>query len=79
MTRPTRSRRARIRRRPWWLRRQQTRRQTRRRRQPSSRWVRRRRLAEVFGDVLPEQPSDDRGGGATPDAWWRDQVPPHHG
>lgn len=41
-----------------------------------------RRLAEVFGDVLPEQTSDDRdpdqptGYG---DAWLRAQVPPHHG
>ena len=44
--------------------------------------ARARRLAEVFGDVLPEQTSDDRdpdepsGDG---DAWLRAQVPPHHG
>ena len=42
---------------------------------------RKRRLAEVFGDVLPEQTSDDRDpdeptGGS--DAWLRAQVPPHH-
>ena len=47
-------------------------------------WVRRRRLAAVFGDVLPETTSDDREP-ATPreesagDAWLRAQVPPHHG
>ncbi|WP_315733551.1 hypothetical protein [Nocardioides imazamoxiresistens] len=48
---------------------------------------RRRRLAAVFGDVLPEQTGDDRdepaggsGGAETPsDAWLRAQVPPHHG
>jgi hypothetical protein len=49
-------------------------------------WVRRRRLAAVFGDVLPEQTSDDRsaasgssGTGGKGDDWYRDQVPPHHG
>ncbi len=49
-------------------------------------WARRRRLAAVFGDVLPESTSDDRepGQSGTPvdgagDAWLRDQVPPHHG
>lgn len=46
---------------------------------------RRRRLAEVFGDALPEQTSDDRdadgepGSEAAGDAWLRAQVPPHHG
>jgi hypothetical protein len=42
----------------------------------------RRRLAEVFGDVLPETTSDERGGGASPDdreAWYRENRPPHHG
>ena len=49
---------------------------------PEERAARVRRLAEVFGDVLPEQTSDDRdpneptGDG---DAWLRAQVPPHHG
>lgn len=45
--------------------------------------ARRRRLAEVFGDVLPEQTSDDV---AEPESttdrgeeWLRRQVPPHHG
>lgn len=42
---------------------------------------RRRRLAAVFGDVLPEQTSDDRPDSPEPgtDAWLRAQVPPHHG
>jgi len=47
------------------------------------RGARRRRLAEVFGEVLPEQTSDDA---AEPDSrpdrteeWLRRQVPPHHG
>lgn len=50
---------------------------------PEEREARRRRLAEVFGDVLPEQTSDDA---AEPDTstdtseeWLRRQVPPHHG
>jgi hypothetical protein len=46
--------------------------------------ARRRRLAEVFGDVLPDttgderdpEGRDDRGAG---DSWLRAQVPPHHG
>jgi hypothetical protein len=52
-------------------------------------WERRRRLAAVFGDVLPETTSDERDDAETPDrsagretaddAWLRDQVPPHHG
>ena len=50
-------------------------------------WERRRRLAEVFGDVLPESTSDDRdepgenrhGGEGRGDAWLKAQVPPHHG
>jgi hypothetical protein len=45
---------------------------------------RRRRLAEVFGDVLPESTRDDQpdtGGhrSGRDDDWFRDQVPPHHG
>ena len=45
--------------------------------------MRRRRLDEVFGDVLPEQTSDDAAeqqpetDGA--EEWLRRQVPPHHG
>lgn len=47
-------------------------------------WERRRRLAEVFGDVLPETTGDERAPGASEDesasdAWLRAQVPPHHG
>lgn len=45
-------------------------------------WQRRRRLAEVFGEVLPETTSDEREPGdepKDPDAWLRAQVPPHHG
>ena len=48
-------------------------------------WVRRKRLAAVFGDVLPEQTSDDAPSAGTDgrdgkgDEWYRDQVPPHHG
>ena len=48
--------------------------------------ARRRRLAEVFGDVLPETTTDERDPGsdgrgdeAARDTWYRDQVPPHHG
>jgi hypothetical protein len=42
---------------------------------------RRARLAEVFGDVLPDTTSDEREPGELreDDAWWRSQVPPHHG
>lgn len=42
-------------------------------------------MAEVFGDVLPETTSDERGdddGGAAErrsEAWLKSQVPPHHG
>jgi hypothetical protein len=49
-------------------------------------WQRRRRMAEVFGDVLPETTRDERDddrSSATErdrgDAWLRAQVPPHHG
>ncbi len=46
--------------------------------------ARRRRLAEVFGEVLPEATGDDRDEAGEPasrdrDRWYRDQVPPHHG
>ena len=45
--------------------------------------ARRRRLAEVFGDELPEQVRDDadaaRSTGGSNDDWLREQVPPHHG
>lgn len=50
-------------------------------------WERKRRIAAVFGDVLPETTSDEResgegAGGARDsagDAWLQAQVPPHHG
>jgi hypothetical protein len=53
-----------------------------------SEWERRRRLAEVFGDAMPETTSDERdesegassdGGESASDRWLRAQVPPHHG
>lgn len=48
-----------------------------------SAWERRRRLAAIFGEVLPETTSDERleadGQSGTSDAWLRAQVPPHHG
>jgi hypothetical protein len=52
--------------------------------QPRDEAARRRKLAEVFGDVLPETTSDERDPEETPDesardTWYRDQVPPHHG
>ena len=53
-------------------------------------WVRRRRLAAVFGDVLPDTTSDERDSGASEprnddpndnpgETWLKEQVPPHHG
>ena len=45
--------------------------------------ARRRRLAEVFGEELPEQTSDDadesQSSSGSSDEWLRRQVPPHHG
>ena len=51
---------------------------------PETDWERRRRLAAVFGDVLPESTTDDKDleEGDGPDIsedWLRSQVPPHHG
>ncbi|MCB0894012.1 MAG: hypothetical protein H6529_13290 [Nocardioides sp.] len=52
---------------------------------PRSDWERRKRLAEVFGDALPDTTSDERedggaaAGEAASDRWLREQVPPHHG
>lgn len=46
---------------------------------------RRRRIAEVFGDVLPDTTSDEREAGAPSserdagEEWLKQQVPPHHG
>ena len=49
-------------------------------------WERKRRLAEVFGDTLPETTSDERDPEDRPedatkrsDTWLKEQVPPHHG
>lgn len=53
---------------------------------PEPEWERKRRLAAVFGDVLPDTTSDerdaaDRGseGESPSEAWLKAQVPPHHG
>lgn len=45
---------------------------------------RRRRLAKVFGDTLPDTTSDEREpeapeGGSASEEWLKRQVPPHHG
>ncbi len=39
---------------------------------------RRRRLAEIFGDVLPDRTTDERGGRDSNDEQLRRDVPPHH-
>jgi hypothetical protein len=56
------------------------------RKTPQSDWERKRRLAEVFGDALPDITSDEREPGETSEAatergdtWLKEQVPPHHG
>lgn len=56
---------------------------------PRERAERRRRLSEVFGEVIPEQTADDStesGNGAdrrteekAQEDWLKSQVPPHHG
>lgn len=51
---------------------------------PEPEWVRRRRLAAVFGDVLPETTGDERDRSAgdrepSGERWLKEQVPPHHG
>ena len=50
---------------------------------PELRAARKRRLAEVFGEVLPDQTGDDATEPETqPDGaeeWLKRQVPPHHG
>ena len=56
---------------------------------PRERAERRRRLAEIFGDVIPEQTADDtdeasdRADRGTPELaqedWLKSQIPPHHG
>lgn len=56
--------------------------------EPETDWERRKRLAAVFGDVLPETTTDERdpdeaarrtAGEDAGEAWLRAQVPPHHG
>ena len=58
--------------------------------EPETDWQRRRRLAAIFGDVLPDTTRDERDPGAAgsaaegrkdsaSDAWLKAQVPPHHG
>jgi len=47
-------------------------------------WRRRRRLAAVFGDVLPDTTRDEQEQAPQEDddaqeRWLRSQVPPHHG
>jgi hypothetical protein len=53
---------------------------------PRAEAERRRRLDEVFGDVLPDTTDDERDErdhpgacGEASDRWLREQVPPHHG
>jgi len=49
---------------------------------PETEDQRRRRLAEIFGEVLPETTEDDREPGEdsrTSEEWLKRQVPPHHG
>ena len=50
--------------------------------------ARRRRMAEIFGEVIPEQTSDDAEEAGAADRrteekaqedWLKSQVPPHHG
>ncbi|MGN6160442.1 MAG: hypothetical protein ACTHOG_01950 [Marmoricola sp.] len=51
---------------------------------PESAEARRKRLAEIFGDDLPDQTRDDQPDpredeDRSKDAWLKSQVPPHHG
>jgi hypothetical protein len=55
-------------------------------RRPKAAWERKRRLAAVFGDDLPDTTSDERDPAERPedaakrsDTWLEEQVPPHHG
>ena len=52
---------------------------------PETDWERRRRLAAVFGDVLPDVTDDEKDpaeqagdGDSAGDRWLKSQVPPHH-
>ncbi|RIJ70589.1 hypothetical protein D1871_18565 [Nakamurella silvestris] len=48
-----------------------------------ARAIDRRRLDEIFGDVLPESTRDDRDhpgeSGGRGDSWFTENRPPHHG
>lgn len=51
---------------------------------PEPDWERRKRLAAIFGDALPDTTGDERDPGSAPredasEAWLKAQVPPHHG
>lgn len=50
---------------------------------PVPRKIDRKMLDEIFGDVLPDTTSDERGQGAGQDGyseqWYLDNRPPHHG
>jgi hypothetical protein len=52
---------------------------------PESEWERKRRLARIFGDVLPDTTRDERDDAERrradrgTEAWYREQTPPHHG
>ncbi|WP_370288791.1 hypothetical protein [Nocardioides sp.] len=54
---------------------------------PEPAWKRRKRLAEIFGDTLPETTRDEREPGSSStgegesasERWLKAQVPPHHG
>lgn len=58
-------------------------------RKPETDWERKRRLAEIFGEALPDTTSDEREPGERParsgnaesasERWLKAQVPPHHG
>lgn len=52
-------------------------------RTPETDWERKRRLARIFGDVLPDTTADERDPEApterSKDEWLKSQVPPHHG
>ncbi|KHF42356.1 hypothetical protein MINT15_38730 [Saccharomonospora viridis] len=44
-------------------------------------WVRKRRLDEVFGEVLPDTTRDERRPGSTSalsEDWYRENRPPHY-
>lgn len=53
--------------------------------QDAADWKRKRLLAEVFGDSMPEttaderEPGEERSAAERGDAWLKEQVPPHHG